>query len=124
MGSIKVSFSKSKNDVRFSQKSFVLEPLSTFWKPSMFNRRTVITFERLERNLYRLPDSGPLLARCEACDAVVSWLTPNQVVAVTGLTLREIFRRIERSELHFTETEPGVLHVCPNSVRPGLTRQP
>lgn len=88
----------------------------------MFNRRTVITFEKLERSLYRLPDSEPVLARCEACDTDVSWLTPNQAAAVTGLTLREIFRRIEGNELHFNETEPGAVHVCPNSVRPSPTR--
>ena len=82
----------------------------------MFNRRTVITFEKLERNLYRLPDSEPVLARCKACGAEVSWLTPNQVAAVTGLTLREIFRRIEGNRVHFIETEPGALLICPNSL--------
>lgn len=83
----------------------------------MLTRRTVITFEKVERNLYRLPDSEPFLALCDRCAAEVSWLTPKQVVAVTGLTLREVFRRIEGNELHFTETAPGSLHICPNSLR-------
>ena len=83
----------------------------------MFNRRTVITFEKLERTLYLLSDSGPMLARCEMCNAEVSWLTPNQVSAVTGLSLREVFRRIEGNSFHFTETESGLLHICPNSLR-------
>lgn len=84
----------------------------------MLNRRTVITFEKLERCYYHLPNSEPILARCDECQVEVSWLTPNQVVALTGLTLREVFRRIERDALHFDETAPGVLHICPNS--PGL----
>ncbi len=82
----------------------------------MLNRRTVITFEKLERSSYRLPDSEPVLARCDVCRQEVSWLTPNQVVALTGLTLRQIFRRIEAKAIHFNETPPGLLHICPNSL--------
>jgi hypothetical protein len=82
----------------------------------MLSRRTVITFEKLERSYYRLPGSEPLLARCAECREEVSWLTPNQVVALTGLTLREIFRRIESNALHFDETPQGLLHICPRSV--------
>lgn len=82
----------------------------------MLSKRTVITFEKLERCFYRLPNSEPLWSRCEQCGEDVSWLTPNQVVALTGLSLREIFRRIEANTLHFSETAPGLLHVCPNSL--------
>jgi hypothetical protein len=84
----------------------------------MFSRRTVITFEKLERCFYRFPNSEALLAQCYECQEEVSWLTPNQVVALTGLSLREVFRRIEANALHFSETAPGLLHICPNS--PGL----
>jgi hypothetical protein len=82
----------------------------------MFSRRTVITFEKLERSFYRLPGSEPLLAQCEQCCAEVSWLTPNQVVAITGLSSREIFRRIEANTIHFNEAPEGSLHICPNSL--------
>jgi hypothetical protein len=82
----------------------------------LFNRRTVITFEKLERNFYRLPDAEPFLSRCYQCGADVSWLTPNQALAVSGLTLREIFRRTEASILHFKETRSGLLFICPNSL--------
>ncbi len=86
-------------------------------------RRTVITFEKLEQCFYRLPDSETMVSRCELCQADVSWLTPNQAVAVTNLTLREIFRRIEADLLHFSESEPGVLNICPNSLFGGESRQ-
>lgn len=82
----------------------------------MLNRRTVITFEKLERYFYRLPDSSALVEYCPQCCAEVSWLTPDQVVAVSGLTLREIFRRIEAQAVHFKETSPAGLHLCPNSL--------
>lgn len=82
----------------------------------MLSRRTVITFEKLERSFYRLPNSEPLFAHCDECRAEVSWLTPNQVVALTGLSLREIFRRIEAKKFHFNETPAGLMNICPNSV--------
>jgi hypothetical protein len=82
----------------------------------MLRRRTVITFEKLERCFYLLPGSEPFMARCDKCRTDVSWLTPSQTTAITGLTLREIFRRIESSTLHFIETQPGLMHICPNSL--------
>ena len=83
----------------------------------MLSRRTVITFEKLERSFYRLPGSEPFIGLCEGCGTEVSWLTPNQVTALTGLTLREIFRCIEANRVHFSEPTPGSMHVCPNSLR-------
>jgi hypothetical protein len=82
----------------------------------VLNRRTVITFEKFERCFYRLPNSEPFVGRCDECREEVSWLTPNQVVALTGWPLREIFRRIEASALHAIERTPGVLHICPNAL--------
>lgn len=81
----------------------------------MFSRRTVITFETLERS-YHLSESESVHARCDQCRHLVIWLTPNQVVAATGLTLREIFRRIESNSFHFIETPLGLLQICPNSL--------
>ena len=87
----------------------------------MLYRQTVITFEKLERSWYRLPDSEPFLMRCAVCAEEVSWVTPVQAQVLSGLTLREIFRRIEANSIHFTETPPGQIHICPNSL--GLNPQ-
>lgn len=80
------------------------------------NRRTVITFEKLERCLFRLPDAEPITSRCDDCRCVVTWFTPIQVVAMTGLSLRELFRQIEGETLHFNESGPGLLHICSRSL--------
>lgn len=83
----------------------------------MLTRRTVVAFEKLERCFYHFPQSGePLRARCSQCAEDVNWLTPNQAVLLTGHSLREIFRRIEANTLHFSETAPGLIHICPNSL--------
>ena len=88
---------------------------------SVFSRRTVITFEKLERSFYYLPSSEANLSGCDECGEEVTWLTPNQVVVLTGLTLREIFRRIELNTIHFSETPTGLLHICPKSLELELT---
>jgi hypothetical protein len=82
----------------------------------MLRRRTTITFEKLERCFYRLPDAEPVTAQCNGCGCEVSWLTPIQVVALTGISLRELFRQIEAEALHFHETGPGLVHVCDRSL--------
>jgi hypothetical protein len=83
----------------------------------VLNRRTIIVFEKLERSFFRMPDSESTLACCETCGVEVCWLTPNQVVALTGMSLREVFRRIEAKEVHFAEMASGLLTVCPNSLK-------
>jgi hypothetical protein len=82
----------------------------------MLNRRKVITFEKFERSYYRVPDCEPIVGFCDRCSQNVSWLTPIQATALTGLTLREVFRRVEAKALHFTESTPGLIHICPNSL--------
>ncbi len=83
----------------------------------MLTRRTVVTFEKLERCFYHFPQAEePLRARCAECSEEVNWLTPNQAVLLTGLALREVFRRIEANTLHFSETAPGLIHICSNSL--------
>lgn len=82
----------------------------------MFRRKTVITFEKLERYYLRVPEPCQELGPCEPCGHEVRWLTPNQTAALTGLTLREIFRRIESNEVHFTEVKSGLVQICQNSL--------
>ena len=82
----------------------------------MFNRQTVITFEKLERCFYRIPDAEPVTALCDECGCVVTWLTAVQVVALTNLSLRELFRRIEADALHYNEMGPALMYICPRSL--------
>ncbi len=83
----------------------------------MFGRRTVITFEKLERCSYRISGAGPVSGTCDECGQDVDWITPHQTVALTGLTLREIFQRIEANLIHFTESAPGLVYICIKSLK-------
>jgi hypothetical protein len=82
----------------------------------VFTRRTVITFESLERSSSRLHNEEGEVGFCQRCHREVTWLTPTQTVTLTGLTLRQIFRRIETDEVHFHETSAGLLLICPQGL--------
>jgi len=82
----------------------------------MLNRRTVITFEKLERCCYQLPHSEPFTSRCDDCGEEVNWLTLAETVAITRLSLRQVFRRVESGAVHFLETPLGMLLICPKSL--------
>jgi hypothetical protein len=83
----------------------------------MLNRRTVITFETRERCTYLLPDSNAVIEMCSECGSEVCWLTPDQFATLTGLSVREVFRRVEANALHAVETGTYGLRICPGSPR-------
>lgn len=56
------------------------------------------------------------LARCPQCLAEAKMVSPQQASNVTGLSLREIYRRVESGRLHFIETKQGQLFICTNSI--------
>ena len=86
----------------------------------MFRRRTVITFEKLERWRYLVPQAEIRISWCDDCARDVSWLTPDQFVALNGWSLRELFRRIEAVAVHFIESTNGSLLICPESMNPNV----
>ena len=53
---------------------------------------------------------------CEGCSATVKMVGPEEAAAFAGLSQRAIFRLIESSQLHFTETPDGGLFICVNSL--------
>jgi hypothetical protein len=45
----------------------------------------------------------------------VTWLTPKEAAALSGLSEREIFRLADAGEIHVAETPDRFMHVCPAS---------
>jgi len=42
--------------------------------------------------------------------------TPGQTALISGLTAREVYRRVEAGEVHFIETIEGLVLVCFDSL--------
>jgi hypothetical protein len=57
-----------------------------------------------------------IMARCPQCLAEARMVSPQEASNVTGLSLREIYRRVEAARLHFIETQQGQLFICTNSL--------
>lgn len=53
---------------------------------------------------------------CKQCGAEMKMVDPHGAAAISGLSARTIFRRIESGQLHFTETADGTLLICLNSL--------
>lgn len=62
-------------------------------------------------------------AWCEACAAVVQMVTPEEAAALSRVSARTIYRRVEADQLHFTETTEGRLRVCFNSTLNALATE-
>ena len=49
---------------------------------------------------------------CRDCRAETFGLTPEEINPLVNVSVREIFRRIEKGTIHSTETEAGQIFVC------------
>lgn len=53
---------------------------------------------------------------CPGCGARVKMVGLKEAVAIAAVRRRVIFRQIENGQLHFSETTPGALLICLNSL--------
>jgi putative AbiEi antitoxin of type IV toxin-antitoxin system len=79
-------------------------------------RRIEITVETDERFIVK-GLGGSLPAWCPECAGQV--ITPQEAVAVAGISSRAIHRLVESGAVHFTETPEGVLLICLSSLLRG-----
>jgi DNA-directed RNA polymerase specialized sigma24 family protein len=77
--------------------------------------RTEITIET-ERRLVIRNRKRMIEDWCEGCARISTMATPEEVVDLTGISSRSIYRLAESGAIHFIETEEGLLLVCLNSV--------
>lgn len=73
-----------------------------------------ITIETREVWVIRRPKTEARGANgwCVLCAAEVEFLTADEASRLTGESVREIFRRIELSQLHFLESPAGGILIC------------
>jgi hypothetical protein len=77
-------------------------------------RRIKITVES-ERVLVVVHKKG-VEGWCPGCGASVRMVGLEEAVAIAAVSRRVIFRRMERRELHFSETTPAELLICLDSL--------
>lgn len=77
-------------------------------------KRTEITVET-SLLIFRL-GTNQFPVWCIECSSPVQLITPEEAAVLAGVSTRSIYRRVERGQLHFVETEAGKLLICPNSL--------
>ncbi len=80
-------------------------------------RKKVITIETRQRTVIRQNSSQTQKHWCELCQAEVEMATPDLIAKSFDIKLREIYRRIEQSELHIIEGQNDSLFICINSLK-------
>ncbi len=56
---------------------------------------------------------------CRKCGAETARMfKPEEAAIIVGVSLREIFRLLERDAVHFEETLDGAIYVCPRLLAP------
>ena len=79
-------------------------------------RRIEITVERQRILLVkRRHPSTPVW--CESCDGRPLMLTLDEAARLLDMSERDIYRRVEARQAHFTETAGGRLYVCGSSLQ-------
>jgi hypothetical protein len=77
--------------------------------------KIIVRKETHEINILTRP-AVPEKRFCVCCQREVRWLMPEEAMLLANASLREIFRLIESSEIHFVESAEGFLLVCAASL--------
>ena len=78
----------------------------------MRRRRMEITVETRQMIIHRSTNQTPIW--CTECASPVQLIEPEEAAVLADVSTRTIYRRVERGQLHFVETDAGKLLICPN----------
>ena len=59
------------------------------------------------------------VAWCATCGQKVQMVTAEDAARIANVTARTIYRRTETGQLHFIESQEGLLLICTRSLRDG-----
>lgn len=76
-------------------------------------RRIEITVERRRLVLQNATLPAPVF--CPSCPTLVVLLTPEEAAALTGVSVRTVYRWVEAALVHYLETSAAQLLVCPHT---------
>jgi hypothetical protein len=77
----------------------------------MKNKKTEILIETHERTVVRWLEKE-VRAFCRTCETEGFFILPERAAIETGASVREIFRLVESSAVHFIETDNRLTLIC------------
>ena len=84
-------------------------------------KRTEITIETSRLLVIHKPIR--MIGWCARCDKDVDWLAVDEAARLVGWSSRAIFGLVERAELHSSETQEGILIICPASLTEAINNE-
>lgn len=84
----------------------------------MAKEKTEIYIATYERLIFRQISDREVCSFCSVCDRETIFLTPERTAVIFNTTVREIYRWIELSAIHYVEDTSGVIRVCAASRTP------
>jgi hypothetical protein len=78
-------------------------------------RRAEITIEK-RRTIFMSRGAASVTRHCEECGLTVRMVSADLAAALSGLSARTIYRRVESGEVHYQETPDGLLLICAASI--------
>jgi len=85
-------------------------------------KKLLITTKSHEILIVRGNRNTTIRGHCPTCKSEVDMLTLDAAVRVSGISGREVVRRIAANEIHFSETASGDLLVCRECLNAWLHR--
>lgn len=77
-------------------------------------QKRVIIIETRQRTVVRQNSNQTKTLWCEFCQAEVEMVSPELAASSLGISVREVYRRIELGSLHFFEKETDEVFICFN----------
>jgi len=82
-------------------------------------KKIVIRTESRETFILQTNSKGRAFGHCRECDRQVELLSLDLAVSASGIKTSELVRKIDRKEIHATETGSGHILICSESLREG-----
>jgi hypothetical protein len=73
-----------------------------------------VTIETRRRTLVR--SRVRIATTCPICENGTPLLTTEEAAVLSGSSVREIYRRVEAGQIHFSESGDGLLLICRRSL--------
>jgi hypothetical protein len=54
---------------------------------------------------------------CNSCSSEQQFALPECAASAAGISLRQLFRRLEAGEIHFNESQQGTVLICLKSIK-------
>lgn len=81
-------------------------------------RQVRVTIETHQIRVTRMLDAAAeIRCWCNSCSSEQPFALPERAASAAGISLRQLFRRLEAGEIHFNESPQRTVLICLTSIK-------